>query len=157
MWTLYRVCTNLINCFYVLTVAEELKSWPRYWGRTERWFLPARRYGSAGIYCYGSVSFCPSLSVFMSVCHNSVFYRKAIRGQADWSGFWYGGFFLPVLHCVIRKLGYLNNKDISPRNFFLNSGRKKFRNGISIGETCFQLSSRKVDAESVIKWTSVIG
>jgi len=37
----------------------------------------------------------------------------------------------------------------------LNSGLRKFRHGISIVETCYQLSSRKVDAHSVINWTVV--
>jgi len=39
--------------------------------------------------------------------------------------------------------------------FFLNSGLRKFRHGISIIETCYQLSSRKVDAQSLINWTVV--
>jgi len=40
-------------------------------------------------------------------------------------------------------------------NFVLNSGLRKFRHGISIAETCYQLSSRKVDAQSVINWAVV--
>ena len=36
-----------------------------------------------------------------------------------------------------------------------NSGLRKFRHSISIVETCYQLSSRKVDAQSVINWTVV--
>ena len=40
-------------------------------------------------------------------------------------------------------------------NFVLNSGLGKFRHGISIVETCYQLSSRKVDAQSVINWAVV--
>ena len=39
--------------------------------------------------------------------------------------------------------------------FFLNSGLRKFRHGISIVETCYQLSSSKLDAQSVINWTVV--
>jgi len=46
------------------------------------------------------------------------------------------------------------NKGTSLWNFVLNSGLRKFRHGISIVETCYQLSSRKVD--SVINW-AVIG
>ena len=37
----------------------------------------------------------------------------------------------------------------------LNSGLRKFSHGISIVETCYQLSSRKVDAHSVINWAVV--
>ena len=47
------------------------------------------------------------------------------------------------------------NKSTSVWNFVLNSGLKKFRHGISIVETCYQLSLRKVDAQSAINWTVV--
>jgi len=68
---------------------------------------------------------------------------------------WHVSFLPPVLHCVKRKFGYLQNKGTSLWNFVLNSGLRKFRHGISIVETCYQLSSRKVNAQSVIKWTVV--
>jgi len=44
------------------------------------------------------------------------------------------------------------NKGTSLWCFVLNCGHRKFRHGISIVETCYQLSSRKVDAQSVINW-----
>ena len=47
------------------------------------------------------------------------------------------------------------NKGTSLWYFVLNSGLRKFRHGISIVETCYQLSSRKVDAQSVIDWAVV--
>jgi len=47
------------------------------------------------------------------------------------------------------------NKGTSLWNFVLNSGLRKFRQGILIVETCYQLSSRKVDALSVINWAVV--
>ena len=47
------------------------------------------------------------------------------------------------------------NKGTSLWNFVLNSGLRKFRHGISIVETCYQLNSRKVDAHSVINWAVV--
>ena len=47
------------------------------------------------------------------------------------------------------------NKGTSLWNFVLNSGLKEFRHGILIVETCYQLSSRKVDAQSVINWAVV--
>ena len=60
--------------------------------------------------------------------------------------------FLPsVLQCVKRKFGYLQNKGTSVWNFVLNSGLRKCRHGISIVETCYQLSSRKVDAQSCVE------
>jgi len=47
------------------------------------------------------------------------------------------------------------NKGTSLWNFVLISRLRKFRHGISIVETCYQLSSRKVDAQSVINWAVV--
>ena len=46
-------------------------------------------------------------------------------------------------------------KGTSLSNFVLNTGLRKFRHGISTVETCYQLSSRKVDAHSVINWAVV--
>jgi len=40
-------------------------------------------------------------------------------------------------------------------NFLSNSGLRKFRHGISIVKMCYQLSSKKVDAQSMINWTVV--
>ena len=39
--------------------------------------------------------------------------------------------------------------------FAQNSGLRKFRHGISIVEACYKLSSRKVDAQTVIDWAVV--
>jgi len=47
------------------------------------------------------------------------------------------------------------NNGTSLWNFVLKSGLRKFRYGKSIVETCYQLSSRKVDAQSVINWAVV--
>jgi len=47
------------------------------------------------------------------------------------------------------------NKGTSLWNVVLNSGLRTFHHGISIVETCYQLSSRKVDAHSVINWAVV--
>ena len=58
------------------------------------------------------------------------------------------------IHCVKRKFGYLQKKGTSLWNFVLNSG---LRHGRSIVETCYQLSSRKVVAQSVINWWAVVG
>ena len=47
------------------------------------------------------------------------------------------------------------NKGTSLWNFVLNSGIRQFRHSISIVETCYQRSSRKVDAQGVINWAVV--
>jgi len=65
------------------------------------YFLPARRYASAGI-SYDPVSVC----LCLSVCHKLVFCRNA---WADRASFWRVDFFRPILHCALRKFGYLQN------------------------------------------------
>ena len=62
----------------------------------------------------------------------------------------------PILCCkeiqVSSKQGYFPLELL-----FLNSGFRKFRHGIglSIVKTCYRLSARKVDAQSVINWAVV--
>ena len=48
-------------------------------------------------------------------------------------------------------------KGTSVWNFVLNSVLSNFRHDGSIVEICYQLSSTKVDAQSVINWTIVVG
>ena len=86
----------------------------------------------------------------MSVCLSEVGVLSKRMNESSW--------FLeqelpstpPILHCVKRKFGYLQNKGTSLWNFFVpNSGLEKLCFGISIVETCYRLSSRKVDTWSV--------
>jgi len=51
---------------------------------------------------------------------------------------------------VPSKIRVLPSGTFSP-----NSGLRKFRHSMSIVESCYQLSSRKVDAQNVINWTVV--
>ena len=92
---------------------------------------------------HGPVSVCPSQVGVLSKRLN------------ESSCFLHVSFLPPILHCIKRKFGYLQNEGTSLWNFVLNSGLKKFRHGISIVQTCYQLSSRKVDAHSVINWAVV--
>ena len=103
-------------------------------------FLPVLCYVSADT-SYGPVS--------VSVCHKSVFGRK---GWTNPAGFWHRCF----LHCVIRKFKYLKKYRYFPWNFASNSGLRKLRHSISIVEARCQLSSIKVDAQSLINWTVVV-
>ena len=103
-----------------------------------------RAYFYRAMLCIRGTSHRP-VSVCLSVSYKSVFYRNGWTNRAS---FWHVSFLPPVLHCVKRKFGYLQNKGTSLSNFDLNSGLRKFRHGISIVETCYQLSSRKVDAQS---------
>ena len=57
---------------------------------------------------------------------------------------------------VLKEISVISkNKGTFLWNFVLNSGLRKFRCSISIVETYYQLSSRKVDAQSVINWAIV--
>ena len=103
--------------------------------------------------CYAFAVLATGLCPSVSVCHKWVFYRN---GWTNRAGFWRVSFLPPVLHCVTRKFCYLQNKGTSFWNFVLKSGLRKFRHGISIVETCYQLGSRKVDAQSVIN-RAVVG
>ena len=104
-------------------------------------------YASAGT-SYGPVSVC--LCLF--VCHKWEFYRN---GWTNRAGFGVRASF-HLSYTVLRgNSGICKNKGTSLWNFVLNSGLRKFRHGLSIVETCYRLSSWKVDAQSVINWTVV--
>ena len=102
--------------------------------------------------CYASavlaMGLCPSVSV-------SVTSRCSIETdeRIDLGFVWPASLLPPVLHCVKRKFVYLPRHFLW--NFVLNFGLRKFRHGISIVEMCYQISSRKVDAQSVINWAVV--
>ena len=63
-----------------------------------------------------------AVSVRPSVRHKSEFYWNGWTNRAR---FWHVSFLPPVLYCVKRKFGYLQNKSTSLWNFVLNSGLKK--------------------------------
>ena len=52
------------------------------------------------------------LSVCVSVCLSQVGVLTKRMNESSW--FWEGNFLPPILHCVLRKFGYLQNKDTSP-------------------------------------------
>ena len=87
-----------------------------------------------------------------SVCHKSVFCRNGWTNRAGF-GMWVS---FHTSYTVLKGNSVISkSKGTSLWNFVLNSGLRKFRHGISIVATCYQLSSRKVDAHSVINWTVV--
>ena len=116
------------------------------WTHTRRaFFFTARSYASAVL----AMALC--LSVRLSVtsrCSTKTAERiELVFGM--WASF-HPSYTVLIGNSVISK-----NKGTSPWNFVLKSGFRKFRHGISIVETCYQLSSRKVDAQSVINWAVV--
>jgi len=120
------------------------------WAKTEK--------RSSFSFCLRDAMLAPVLAIalcLVCVCHKSVFFRN---GWTNWAGFWYGSFLPSILHYTVLKGNshISKNKRSSLWNFVQNSRLRKFCLGISIVETCYRLSSTKVDAPSVINWT-VIG
>ena len=93
----------------------------------------------------------------MALCLSvSVTSRCSIEMSERIGLFWHGSFLRPILHYVIRKFIYLQKTRVLPSGMLLYTlDLRKFRHRISIVEVCYQLSSRKVDAHSVINWTVV--
>ena len=96
------------------------------------------------------------------LCHGPVSVRPSVTSRSSTKtaerielvfGIWAS--FHPSYTVLKGNSVIFKNKDTSLWNFVLNSGLRKFRDGISIVETCYQLSSRKVDAPSVINWAVV--
>jgi len=60
-------------------------------------------------------------------------------------------------YTVLKGISVISkNKGTPLCNSVLNSGLRKFCHGILIVETCYQLSSIKMDAHSVINWAVVV-
>jgi len=96
------------------------------------------------------------------LCHGRVSVRPSVTSRSSTKtaerielvfGMWAS--FHPSYSVLKGNSVIFKNKDTSLWNFVLNSGLRKFRDGISIVETCYQLCSRKVDAPSVINWAVV--
>jgi len=99
--------------------------------------LLARRNASAGT-SYGPVS------VTSQCCVETVELIGLIFGMK-------ASFNLSYL-VLYRNLGISKNKGTSLWKFAPNSAFRKFHHSISIVKVCYQLSSRKVDAPSIINW-----
>jgi len=98
-----------------------------------------------GYQLYGPVSVC--------VCLSQVGVLSKRMNESSWFLAWELQSTYPTLCC--KEIHYLQNKGTSLKNFPPNSGLRKFRHGMSIIEACYQLSSRKADAQTMINWTVV--
>ena len=98
------------------------------------------------------VVMCLCLSVCLSVCLSQVGVLSNRLNESSWFLAWE----LPSPTLCYKKFRYLQNKDTSIWTFPPNSGLRKFRHSTSVVEKCYQLSSRKVDAQSVIN-SAVVG
>ena len=112
-------------------------------------FLPARHSASTGT-GYGPVSLCLCLRLSVT-SRSAIETNKQIGLVLAWE--------LPSTYATLYYKEIRvppKNKGSSLWNFAHNSGLRKFRHRRSIVETCYQLSSRKVDSQSMMNWT-VIG
>jgi len=89
---------------------------------------------------------CVCLSVCLSVSVTSRCSNEAVEGIGLFFGL---GASFHISYTLCYQMG------TSLWNFALDAGLRKFRHSTSIVEACYQLSSRKVDAQSVINWTVV--
>ena len=90
----------------VPTVSEKRSFWVLIYTQTQyssnnQFIFTARRYASAVF----------AVIVCLSVRHKPVLYRSVWTNRA---GIWYGGFLLPIPHCVIRKFGYIQKLGYFP-------------------------------------------
>jgi len=126
--------------------------------------VPQRSYRPARIHCIpftvcfyprdAMLALCLCLSVCLSVCLSQVGVLSKRMDGSSW-------FLACRLHSTSHTLCCMKIH-VSTKVTVLPSGTlshtpdfKKFCFGISIVETCYRLSSRKVDAQSVINWTVV--
>jgi len=97
---------------------------------------------------------CPSVCLRPSIRPSQV---GVLSKQLQESGWFLTRMFLsnsPTLRCKEIRVS-LKITILPSRTLPQHSGFRKFRHDRSIVETCYQLSSTKVDAHSVISWTVV--
>ena len=111
-----------------------------------------------------SVSFYPldamlALVLAMALCPSICLSQVGVLSKRmDESSCFYGmGAFFHMSYTVLKgNSDIFKNKGTSLWNFVPNFGLRKFCFGTSIVETCYRLSSTKVDAQSVVNWTSSV-
>ena len=104
--------------------------------------------------CYASAVL--ALGLCPSVCPSQVGVLSKRLKESSWFLACELASFHPSFTVLKGNSVISKNKGTSLWNFVLKSGIRKFRHGISIVEACYQLSSRKVDAQSVIN-RAVVG
>ena len=108
--------------------------------------LHARRYAGRGLL---AIAPCPSVYVCLPLTSRGSI-EAAERIELV---FGMGASFHPSCTVLTGNSAISKTNGTFLWNFVANSGLGKFCFGISIVETCYQLSSRKVDAQGVINWT----
>jgi len=101
-----------------------------------------------------AMGLCPSVCLRPSIRPSQV---GVLSKQLQESGWFLTRMFLsnsPTLRCKEIRVS-LKIMILPSRTLPQHSGFRKFRHDRSIVETCYQLSSTKVDAQSVINWTVV--
>ena len=84
------------------------------------------------------------LSVSVCVCLSQVGVLLKRINKSGW--FWHGSFLRPILHCIIRKFGYLRKIRVTPSGTLLTT--PDFENFATIGR-----SSKRVTNLAQERWT----
>ena len=143
---IYWIIQNHVILYHLLHIGKFVH-WSFFWTLSN--IFTARCYASAVL----TMGLC--LSVGLSVCPSQVGILLKRTAERIDLGFGMTASFHPYYTVLKGNSVISKNKGTSLWNFVLKSGIRKFRHGISIVETCYQLSSRKVDAQSVINWAVV--
>ena len=127
-----------MNGFLLLSSLETLNVWNQLRSLLLIWLLPillsvllpARCYASVGS-SYGPVSVC------LSVCHKSEFYRN---GWTNWAALWHDSFLILILYYVTMKSVYPPKQRHFLWNFATNSVLPPFRQGTLIAKMFINLA-----------------
>jgi len=139
---------------------------PKIWSRTDKHTHRQTQYSGSGVIeelgWVREVDFYRAMLCVRGTSHGPVSVRLSVTSRSSAKTderielvFGVGASFHPSYTVLKGNSVISKNKGTSLWNFVLKSGLRKFRHGISIVETCYQLSSRKVDAHSVINWAVV--
>ena len=120
------------------------------------WLSLSYRRKSAWFMHDSGTAVCVCVSVCLSVCLCLTSGCSIETAEQVELFLWHGSFLSPIPQCVIKNWGNCKNKGKLTLllNYIPNFGLRKFRFGISIVKTCYQLSSSNVDSISLHRFSS---
>ena len=93
----------------------------------------------------------PMVVYHLSVCLSQVDVLWKRMNESSW----FDRFLPPILHCVKRKFGYLQNKGTSLELLFQTPDLKIFASAYRSSKRVIDLARQGDDAQSVINWDLV--